>query len=147
MSKKLSYKGKLAMGTGKKIKLSTLNGKTGYKITKLKVIPTNPGTDNEMILQVFTTDQAGSISATVDFSSGNLLGVAYWKEGHSFNHAGLIDVFFDNEIFNQDVFLTLTDGGSGSTNPGNYYIEMETVALSDVQSTQLTLKNLRTVSE
>ena len=32
------------------------------------------------------------------------------------------------------------------THETNYYIELETVALSDSQSTQLTLKNLRTIA-
>ena len=35
---------------------------------------------------------------------------------------------------------------SGNTVPGNYYIEVETMELSDVQATQLTLKNIKTIT-
>ena len=44
MSKrKISYAGKINMGTQDKINLKTNNGKTGYKITKFQVISTTPG--------------------------------------------------------------------------------------------------------
>ena len=47
--------------------------------------------------------------------------------------------------FNQDIYVNITDI-SGSTVPANYYIELETIPLSDIQATQLTLKNIRTIT-
>lgn len=140
MSKKISYKGQIPIGEQEKINLKTLNGKRGYKITEFRCISLQPGAaSSELIAQVFTKDQTGVISAQVDFTDSNLLAVAYIDD------PGFQVIFFDNELFNQDIYVTMNDG-SGATVPGNYYIELETVALTDIQSTQLTLKNLRTIA-
>ena len=78
MSKIKTYKGMLAVGEQEKIHLSTNDGLTGYRINMIDTISRSPGDgDVEHILQVFTTDQTGSISALVDFSNSDLLAVAY----------------------------------------------------------------------
>ena len=46
MSKKLSYKGKLPIGEQERIKLSTIDGKTGYRIIDFRIIPGRPGVDS-----------------------------------------------------------------------------------------------------
>tara|TARA_Y100000593_G_C4059456_1_gene213669 strand:+ start:38 stop:493 length:456 start_codon:yes stop_codon:yes gene_type:complete len=149
MSKTLSFRGKLDMGLQNRIKLATLNGKTGYRITKFQTMSTTPGTAAgtgiELICQIFKTDQTGAITSTVDFTEGNLLAVTYLKDGVAASDAGKETIIFDQEVFNQDIYISMTDA-SGNTIPGNYYIELETVKLTDVQSTQLTLKNLRNIA-
>jgi hypothetical protein len=147
MSKKISYKGQLGMGEQEKIKLSTPNGKRGYKVTKFEVIPSTPGvTSAEQICKLYTKKQT-TITSSVDFTESDLVGVAYYANVNTAssltsNHETIV---FDNEVFNQDVYVTAEDALSGSL-PLNYYIEMETVKLSDIQSTQLTLKNLRAIA-
>jgi hypothetical protein len=145
MSKKLSYKGQIAIGLQEKIKLSTLNGKRGYRIKKLQCMPGRPGVDSgELIVKVYTKDQRGAIDSTVNFSEADLVGVAFYKS-HANNVYSVSDtIIFDNEVFNQDIFVTMTDA-EGGTDPGNYYIELETVELSSAQATQLTLKSLRAI--
>jgi hypothetical protein len=147
MSKKLSYKGKIDIGEQDRIKLATIDGKTGYKINKFHIIGTSPGTATfEYIAQIFKTDQTGSISGTVDFTNSDLLAVAYYEDfGGSGGSGNVNTVIFDNEKFNQDIFINITDA-SGGTTPCNYYIELEAVPLTDLEATMLTLKSIRSIT-
>jgi len=135
------------MGEQDRIKLSTLNGKTGYKITQLNIINQTPGTttNHALVCKIYTKDQTGSVTNTIDFTEGDLLAIAYSTQSTSSNTMFAETIIFDNKVFNQDIYVYIVDP-SGATDPGNYYIELETMALSDIQSTQLTLKNLRTIA-
>ena len=145
MSKTISYKGKLDIGLESQIRLKTIKGKVGYKITKFQVMTTTPGGANtELIGQIFKKSQIGSIGTNVDFSDSDLLAVALYHDADSTSYAFNDTVIFDNETFNQDIFVNITDV-SGATNPGNYYIELERTSLSDIEATELTLQNLRTI--
>ena len=147
MSKIISFRGKLDIGLQDKLNLKTLNGKTGYKITKFQLMSTTPGINKyEYISQIFKTDQTGSIGTTVDFTDNNLLAVAYLKGTSGANDGAFAeDIIFDNEKFNQNIFINITDA-SGGTVACNYYIELETMTLDDIESSMLTLKSLRTIA-
>ena len=147
MSKILSFKGKVEMGLEDRIMLRTLNGKTGYKINKFNIMSTTPGQGNvEMIGQLFDKSQVGSISSTVDFTNNELMAVAMYHDGAANDTTHFeTSTIFDNEITNQNMFVSITDA-TGSTVACNYYIELEAIALTDIQSTQLTLKALRNVA-
>ena len=54
MSRIITYKGKLNIDTEDRIKLSTLDGKTGYKINKFQIISTTPGTGNKELIGKIT---------------------------------------------------------------------------------------------
>ena len=146
MSKTISYRGTLPPGEQDIIKLQTNTGKTGYKITKFQIISTTPGAANsELIGQIFKKDQTGSVTATVDFSNNNLLAVSYNMDNQAVSVPYSETVIFDNQTFNQDIFINITDA-SGATVPGNYYIELERMALTDLEATFLTLQNIRTIT-
>ena len=134
------------MGVQEKINLATLNGKRGYKITKFQIISASPGAtaDVEFVCKIYSTSQT-AFPATVDFTEGDLLAVNYYQDDTSPNDTSSMDIIFENEIFNQNIFIYAEDA-AGGTRPCNYYIELETIALTDAQSTQLTLKNLRTIA-
>jgi hypothetical protein len=145
MSRIISYKGQLPIGEQDRIKLKTIKGKVGYKISKFQIIISDTtDTSYQLVAQVFKTDQTGSISANIDFSNGNLLAVAHADAENNFNNGSVI--IFDNEKFNQDIFITMLDTDGGTT-PGNYYLELEAMELSDLESTYLTLQSMRTISE
>jgi len=146
MSKTLSFRGILDMGVQQEIKLSTLKGKTGYKINKFHILSESPGAsaDVEFVCKIYSTSQT-DYPATVDFTEGDLLGVAYYQDGTNSYHPSSVDIIFDNEVFNQDIFIYCEDANSG-TKKCNYYFELETMSLTDIQSTQLTLKSLRNVA-
>jgi len=143
MSRTISYTGQLPTGEQDRIRLSTINGKIGYKIVKFDIIPETLGAVTELVCKIFNKSQASSISPTVDFTDSELLAVAYYSStGGIFRGKTII---FDNEKFNQDIFVTLADAG-GSTTPGNYYIELEAMSINDLESTMMTLQNIRTIA-
>tara|TARA_R110000824_G_scaffold31500_1_gene102467 strand:- start:30 stop:476 length:447 start_codon:yes stop_codon:yes gene_type:complete len=146
MSKTLSFRGQLPIGIEEQIKLSTTNGKTGYKITKFQIMSSTPGTPSvEYIAQIYKTERSSNINTTPNFSNGNLLAVVYYQDEASTHNPSSQDVIFDNETFNQDIFVNITDAGGGTT-PCNYYIELEVMNISDNQATQLTLQSLRNIA-
>tara|TARA_Y100001938_G_C7811831_1_gene292270 strand:- start:41 stop:496 length:456 start_codon:yes stop_codon:yes gene_type:complete len=148
MSRTISFRGTLDMGTQDRIKLSTLKGKVGYKINKFQIMSTLPGQSGksvEYVAQIFKTDQTGSITPDVNFTNSDLLAVIHLQDQQASDNPASEIIIFDNEVFNQDIFVTMQDA-DGDTVPGNYYIELETMPLSDLQATQLTLKNLRSIA-
>ena len=147
MKEKLSYRGMLAVGVQERIRLRTMKGKVGYKITKFQIMPNTPGIANgEYIAKIYSKSQTGTESSTIDFTEGDLLATCFG--GSSTNNTQIPPLqvtIFDNAEFNQDIFIYIMDASGGSV-PCNYYIELETMDLSDVQSTQLTLKSLRDIA-
>lgn len=147
MSKTITFRGQLPIGEQDRIRLRTLKGKVGYKITKFQTISSAPNVTahDEVITKIFKKDQTGSITSTIDFTDSDLLAVAYYEDNDQPAYTASQYVIFDNETFNQDIFIYSADVGGG-TKPINYYIEIEAMPLSDIESTMLTLKSLRTVT-
>ena len=135
------------MGTQDELNVKTNKGKVGYKITKLQAISTKPGTvdHDEVLIKVFRKSQTGSIGNEVHFTDSDLLAVCMYEDNDLPAYMASNLIIFDNATFNQNIFISATDTGGG-TKPVNYYIELETMALSDLESTMLTLKSLRTIS-
>jgi hypothetical protein len=147
MSKTLSYKGTIAIGEEDRIRLTTIKGKVGYQITKFDIISTAPGTSTNEFVAKITKIKDANIGPTVKFTDGNLLAVAYVKDNAGENNTAVNkSIIFDNEKFNQDIFVNISDAAGGTT-PCNYYIELETMPLSDLEATMITLKSLRTIEE
>jgi hypothetical protein len=138
----LSYKGMLASGQQDTILLSTNKGEKGYRIIKLEVISSLPATTTqESIVKIFKVDDK-AIDETIDFSDNTLLGAAFF-EGHSnTTTTGHEVIVFDQEIFNQDIYIMGFDG-SGGNQPINYYLELEVIKLSEDQAMVATLKDIR----
>ena len=137
-----TFRGKLAMGTEERIRLSTNTGLTGYKIKDFNIISVTPGSSNsEFIGQVYV--QSTTPSATVDFSSPNLLAVAFRKSvGNDGLGADSEVIIFDSKKFNQDIFISIMDA-TGNTVECNYYIELEPIKLDLNEATVATLKDMR----
>ena len=143
MSKRISYRGQIPDGLEQKINLATLKGKTGYKIVNFVTMAYKPGEASYQTTTKIYSKRQGSGSTLVDFNESDLLAVSVIEDHEAEHYPSSQNVVFDNEIFNQDIFISC-DSLVGSL-PTNYYLELETVELSDIQSTQLTLKNLRTI--
>jgi hypothetical protein len=144
MSKIKTFRGQLAIGEQKKLLLSTNDGLTGYRINKFKVFPSEPGQQTEeLVAQIFLTDQTGNITSTVDFNDSDFLGVAFYTNNSNMAYSSNVDVIvFDKETFNQDIFVNITNAAGGTT-PANYYLELEQFKININESTFTTLKNLR----
>ena len=135
-----SFRGSIADGAIQKIRLSTNNGLTGYKIKKFEIIAVNSGTtDFEHTVMLHTIEPS---AATVNFDDPTLLGVAFTEGNNSSNYIGqpLINIF-DSVKFNQDIFVSHVDS-KGALNV-NYYVELEQVTLSQDEATVATLKDMR----
>ena len=144
MSRIVSFRGQLDMGVEEKIPLSTIRGLIGYKIKKFQILSATPGVSNvEMIGQIYKTSETTNINTEPDFNDNRLLGVSIYFGDQS---TKLISdtVIFDNEKFNQDIFVNITDAG-GNTVRCNYYIELEQMSLDLNEQTVATLKDIRNV--
>ena len=147
-----SFRGLMTDGSIDSISLHTNTGATGYRITKFQVMPKDPTTDNmEAVVKIYKIPQAaGTATNTIDFSDNTLAAAAY-IENHDGSSSGFSNftnaVIFDNEKFNQDIFVTMQAGSGAGTSGVNYYIELEQVKLSLDENTVATLKDIRNITE
>ena len=137
----------LAISDVEKLRLKTKDGKTGYQITKFQTINNRPGAqDSTSITTIYKKE--GSIAAgieRIDLSNPNVIAVAYQKNGDGSTETDATTIIADPMVFNQDIFIT-AGNPDGGTDPINYYIEIETMNISDIESTQLTLQSIRTIT-
>ena len=139
-----TFRGLLADGGMDRIRLQTIKGKVGYKIVKFQVIQESPGAVNaEATITISKT--SFTPVATVNFTDSDILGVAFYG-GPQVASAYPIQqvIIFDNEIFNQDIFIGSQDIG-GANEKINYYIELEVIPLDDAGAEYTTLKDMRQV--
>tara|TARA_Y100000004_G_C8592007_1_gene276872 strand:- start:24 stop:452 length:429 start_codon:yes stop_codon:yes gene_type:complete len=136
-----SFRGQLKDAQIKKIRLSTNNGLTGYRIVKFKIIENSPGVGNsENLVQLYAQDP-GTASTTINFDNPLLLAIAFWNTNAS---TATINetIVFDNVKFNQDIYIAHKDV-TGSAETVNYYLELEQVKLDINEATVATLKDMR----
>ena len=133
-----TFRGILADGGQEQIRLSTMKGKVGYKIVKFQALNKNPAAASaEIVAQIWKTEQS-TVVATIDFSDSNLLASIFMVTRDVANESTII---VDNEIFNQDIYITVkfTSGSDDC----NYYIELEVIPLTDMGAEYTTIKDLR----
>lgn len=136
-----SFRGLLADQTKKRIRLSTNNGLTGYKIVKFELIAEQPGAvSQESVCKLFTIDPPAT-NALVNFDDPTLLAAAYYLDNHNDNYPVASTIVFDNTTFNQDIFITHFDVSAGQK--VNYYLELESIKLDINEATVATLKDMR----
>ena len=130
-------------GSGKDtILLSTNNGSVGYKITKLEVMPTDTAKLQQSVLKIYKIPQS-TVDDNIDFSDNTLLAAVYFTKNDDTKYPIVLSSFFDNEVFNQDVYITHKDASTGESL--NYYIEMEQFKLALDENTVATLKDIRNI--
>jgi len=141
MSRILSFRGLIADGGQERISLSTNQGRIGYRITKFQLMANTPGVSNyEHIVKIYKTEQT-TVDAIINFSENTLLASGYLEGSDDNAYSDGIIVLFDNEIFNQDIFITHSE--VKLTNSVNYYIELEQIDLALDEATVATLKDIR----
>jgi|TARA_R110002072_G_C7518936_1_gene496083 hypothetical protein len=144
MSRIVSFRGRMANDDIETIALETNTGLIGYRIVKFDIFPVDPFKDDyESIVQVFKTPQTAA-SDEVDFSNNRLIAAAmHSSRGSAESYPEDKWVLFDNEKFNQNIFVTYKDQ---KTNSGcNYYIELEQMKLDLNEQTVATLKDIRNI--
>jgi len=135
-----TYRGALKDGAQDKIRLQTIKGKVGYQIRAFRLFPPTGDSNIEATVKIYKTEQS-TIDNTVNFTDSNLLAAAMFTDTTSANYPAEFHVIFDNEIFNQDVFITHSD--PVMTAKVNYYIELEIIPLDDANAEYTTLKDMR----
>ncbi len=140
-----SFRGKIANDTQQVINLHTNDGSVGYKITKFEAMSgLNPtSTTIETVLAIYKVEQT-SQEAIVDFSDQTLLGSIFYNDSSAASYPDGQTVIFDNEIFNQDIYITCK-GDASNNGPMNYYIELEMIKLDLNENTVATLKDIRNI--
>ena len=143
-----SFRGLIADGGVDIISLHTNDGSIGYKIIKFQLMGHEPGNNSrgsyEHVVKILKIPQAqGSATAIVDFADNTLLaaGLCFGNTSPQFNDT--TSILFDNEIFNQDIFITHVDEDAAT--PVNYYIELEQINLDLTENTVATLKDIRNI--
>jgi len=143
-----TFRGQLVDGGQDTIVLHTNDGSTGYRIVKFNLFPTIVGdVTQESVCMIWKVTQASvaTTGATTDFNDNTMLaagaftvgsGTSGYQQSPSYQY-----IIFDQEVFNQDIYVTHTD--NGGTNALNYYIELEQIKLDLSESTVATLKDLR----
>ena len=135
-----TFRGLLLNGQVNRIRLSTKKGKVGYRIKKFEVISHKPGAD-EYEATVTVNKVSFTPLSNIDLSDGNVLAVAYWHGYYSTNEPQTgHKIIFEQEIFNQDIFVGLADRQSQEM---NYYLELETMPLTDNAASVSTLRDIR----
>jgi hypothetical protein len=142
-----SFRGLIADNTQQVINLHTNDGSVGYKIKKFEAMSgLNPtSTTIESVLAIYKIEQTSN-EAIVDFSDQTLLGSIFYNDSSAASYPDGQTIIFDNEIFNQDIYITCR-GDVSNNGPMNYYIEMEQVKLSLDENTVATLKDIRNITQ
>tara|TARA_R100001530_G_scaffold135380_1_gene112456 strand:+ start:154 stop:606 length:453 start_codon:yes stop_codon:yes gene_type:complete len=144
-----TFRGLIGDGAQDTIVLHTNDGSTGYRIVKFQIMVKEPGNvAQESVVQMWKVKQTTVVTtnATIDFSDNTLLGAAVGIYGGLGGNTVpfLESIIFDNEIFNQDIYITHTDNESAESI--NYYLELEQVKLDLSENTVATLKDIRNIT-
>jgi len=139
-----SFRGKIAHSLVDTISLSTKNGSTGYKIVKFQLMAVAPAAQaNESIVKVYKIPQTSG-TGTIDFNDNTLLAAGFLVENSDARYMVAPTIIFDNEIFNQDIYVTYFDQ-DGNNGECNYYIELEQIKLALDENTAATLKDIKNI--
>jgi len=135
-----SYRGLIASGAQHTIPLHTNDGKTGYKVIKFEIMPVDANTTTENVVKIYKISQT-TVTTDIDFNDNTLLAASAINDSTDPGQPPSAIVIFDNEVFNQDIYVTHTDT-IGAT-PVNYYMELEQISLTEDQALIAIVKNLR----
>jgi len=135
-----TFRGLLADGGQDHIRLQTNDGKVGYRVTKFQIMGPNANIDIEVVIKIYK-DKQTTITTDIDFSDSNLLAAATINDSQDRHYAPPPIVIFDNEVFNQDIYIT-NDGHDNPTSV-NYYIELEVIPLTSANAEYTTIKDIR----
>ena len=137
-----TFRGLLADAGQDRIRLSTIKGKVGYRIVKFAVMGPDGSENIESVLKIYK-DKQSTIDHNISFTDSSLLAAAIITQSATMqNYPEDTSIIFDQEIINQDIYVTLK--GADYSASVNYYIELEVIPLDDKMAEYETIKDLRT---
>ena len=84
------------------------------ELRKFQLIGRTPGSMTiESVVKIYKIPQTGTPDGTVDFSDNTLLAAGYYVDNSSSTYSRFQTVIFDNEVFNQDIYVTHFDASTG----------------------------------
>ena len=135
-----SFRGKMEDNTIDVVNLATNTGSTGYKIKKFQLMPSNLNTNQEACVKIYKIEQT-TATMEIDFNDNTLLAAGRYTESSAADtRAEDLHVIFDNEIINQNIYITHKNNDDV---PINYYFELEQIKLDLSENTVATLKDIR----
>jgi len=137
-----TFRGLLADDGQDRIRLSTIKGKVGYRIIKFEIMPEKPfAEESEHVVKIFKLLQS-SVDGLVNLTDTDLLAAAMINNAAGgYQNPSIPVIIFEQEIFNQDIYVTHSD--VNSTDACNYYFELEVIPLDDAGAEYTTLKDMR----
>jgi len=136
-----TFRGKLEDGEEEKIRLSTKQGKIGYRIVKFDIMGVTENENYEASVKIFSVQQS-AVTTAIDFSDHTLIAAALYHDYSLAATPARQTIVFDKMVFNQDIFVTYAEV-TGSGPDINYYLELELVSLSDNAAAVSTLRDIR----
>lgn len=145
-----TFRGQLVDGGQDTVVLHTNDGSTGYRIVKFSLMCVQPGLGNqESVVKIYKVDQTTDpllvppvTGATINFNDNTMLAAGIFTAStNQKTDPEDLAIIFDNEVFNQDIYITHTDNEGALSI--NYYIELEQMSLDLNESTVATLKDIR----
>ncbi len=132
-----SFRGLLADGKQRKIRIQGPVGAIAWRITKFQGASTTPGAvEAANVLKVYRESQS-SIDATVDFTDAELIAAIDFRQHTNENYGVTANIIiFDNALFSRDLYVTQKDVADNDV-PLNYYLELEEVKVSAAGMAQL----------
>ena len=135
-----SFRGLLADGEERKIRIQGSVGAIAWRIRTLQGINETPGIgDVEYIIKVYRESQS-SIDGVINFGDTDLIACYFQAIGEERRGPGPISIV-DRVLFNRNIFVTAADV-AGSANI-NYYIELEEVKVGKSGMAQLAVAAAR----
>jgi len=134
------------------IPLSTRKGEVGYRIKQFALLPYDFGastSDLEATVKIYKTPQTNATSQ-IDFSDQSLIAASVMAGAvfYPVDSKGISGaVIFENEIFNQDIYVTYYNNKTNElAGFVNYYLELEVIKLNESEAMVTTLKDIRNTS-
>ena len=140
-----TFRGLLAQDAIDTVTLHTNTGSTGYRIVKFQIMNPEAGasaSELESVVKIYKIPQT-TADEFIDFSDNTLLGAAIINNDASADqYPTVLATVFDNEIFNQDIYITHKNQHADAASV-SYYFELEQVKLDLSENTVATLKDIR----
>jgi len=135
-----SFRGLLADGDQRKIRIQGSVGAIAWRITKFQVLAVDGDTNTDPTVKIYREKQS-SIVSTVDFTEDELLAAALLNEHESSAYQPTPIVIFDNALFVRNIYIS--QKGASYSLAVNYYIELEEVKVSAAGMAQLAVAAAR----
>jgi len=143
-----SFRGLLAQDAIDTVTLHSNTGSIGYRIVKFKLMPYLFGAGSgelESIVKIYKVPQT-TADEYIDFSDNTLLAAAIVNnESNADSYPTVLTTVFDNEIFNQDIYITHKNQHADAA-AVSYYFELEQMSLDLNENTVATLKDIRNIT-